>query len=78
MLKFALTLSHFSLTGTLCHKIGYGKEIGLGSCVVTIEHDTSDAVSDGIKPYIADLPFRDFVRGRALPAGWDRSEHNGG
>ena len=39
VLKLALTLRHGETH--LCHKLGYGKSAGLGSCRITIENDPS-------------------------------------
>ena len=64
LLKFALTLESAGFGPRLCHKIGYGKEHGLGSCAIRIRRDASPGISRGIGPYLADPAFRVFISGR--------------
>ena len=64
VLKFALTLQSPGVSARLCHKLGYSKERGLGSCIVSILHDASPAVSAGIDPYVNDPAFAVFVAAR--------------
>jgi hypothetical protein len=65
VLKFALTLQGGGLAAKVCHKLGYAKSQGLGSCVVRISGDLSSAVGAGIGPYVADPAFAVFVAERS-------------
>lgn len=64
VLKFALTLQKPGFAPALCHKLGYGKETGLGSCSIRIPADASPAISASIDGYLSDPAFAVFIAGR--------------
>jgi len=70
LFKFALTLKHTSLdaaTGRpidLCHKLGFAKALGLGSCTISITKDKSPEIGAEIDPYLKTPAFTVFATHR--------------
>jgi hypothetical protein len=62
VLKLALTLRHGETH--LCHKLGYGKSAGLGSCRISIENDPSPPGPE-IDRYVRLPGFQDLIRLRS-------------
>jgi hypothetical protein len=62
LLKFALTLRHKEFD--LCHKLGYGKALGLGACTVMINNDKSAEIGPEIDAYLGEPGFQVFARHR--------------
>jgi len=64
VLLFALTLRHGEFR--LCHKLGYAKAMGLGTCTIRLLNQQPPAIGAEIEPYLRDPVFAQIAAVRSM------------